>query len=237
MCIVQSAMRGLLVLGIVSGFVACDQAENGDIKQQLQFCRYDYRDYSRIKSAFEATFPIGSSASKLIGAIEKSPGSMRGFHHYPVKDYSVKSTTKLYAYWYGYNCEEENKNNNIWTILFIINEKNILESIEFSLFFEDDNFSEREIIFDFENFASEDAGRRALWSITGNGTSRQHVQEIMEAAGLKKFQTYKQNSQVIDQYRKFPDKSSIAARIGNYNVWVLNWRFDMENHLEHLDIQ
>jgi hypothetical protein len=234
--IALGALTGALMLGALGQAQSSGDAAVEDVEQLLRFCEHDFHEYDRVKMAFETAFPIGSSASELLEVIEKSPGYIRGFHRYRVPDLSVGTEPKFFAYWYGYKCPSKEGNQDIWQIILLSSEEGNLTALELAIFFEDENFSTRGIPFLFENFGSEDAGKRALWSITGKGTNRRRVQEIMENAGLKKFRTYEKDGQITDQYRRFPNKYSILSRLGNFNVWVLNWIFDKDGLLKTLDI-
>ena len=232
MTLLIKSFRGFIIL-----FLTWVSAMSGQIGQAtsagfFRFCEYDSADFETLEAEFNRRFPVGSNAERLIETIGQSTGYEALWEKKPWPPAESGEALAHYIYVYAYPCPLNQGNKNYWHFIFITDLENNITKSEFRLFFVDENFKARGIPFRFENFRSRDEARKALWSLTGDGTTRGAVEELMGRVGLKR-QKVKSN-QSIDKYRKYPDKRSLGYQLSGYGIWVLLWEFDDNGRLKRL---
>lgn len=198
----------------------------------FRFCKYGTADFETLEAEFIRRFPVGSKAERLIETIGQSTGYEALWEKKPWPPAESGEALAHYIYVYAYPCPLYQENKNYWHFIFITDLKDNITKSEFRLFFVDENFKTRGIPFKFENFRSREEARKALWSLTGEGTTRNAVEELMSKVGLKR-QKVKSN-QNIDKYRKNSDTRNLGHQLSGYGTWVLLWEFDDNGRLKRL---
>ena len=210
----------------------------------VDMCRYGIKDYKHLKKRFEDRFKVGADANSLISILEGE---------FELKAYDRPFFDPLYhkkgekpevnSRFFGYTkrCDKDGGNVDLWYIMFFTNPNHVITATEFRLIFDDENFALRGIPFNFDHFYNK-SGQKALWNLTGKGTTKKKVEALManvQEGEYGRFQRnidYSTKRKIIYRYYRLPEKS-LSARLALYQfIWVIIWEFDDYDRLIKLTI-
>lgn len=225
------------VLGVLFAFYVPKIVSNeDDSKSEFSFdiCDYTADKFDDVETLFFKDFPEGSDAKILLDALKASDFKNYDYAR-PSRDWLQGKDVIVSAYTYEHKCPVINGNQDIWWVIFFVDDANKIVARQLRLLFEDQNFLGRNIPFRFKHF-TEKSGQRALWDMTGEGTPFEEVEKIMLDIGAKNFSSKRS---LTFQYRYKPsmEENIMIRAYGMTNSWIMLWTFDANNNLVALDIK
>ena len=216
---------------------ASEALDNSEKENEFySFCEYGAEDYEDLKAELTERFPVGSDAEPLIQTIQRSPGHENWWNKKVTGDLKYSTDANRFGYGYSFRCAIEDGNINHWHVLFITDmaEESKIAGFQFSIFFEDENFSARGIPFHFENFGKGPDRENALWSIAGKRTPRNKVREIMLNAGAVDVKKGPKSGKNVDRYKYHLDNESLSVRLGGFYPIIVSFVFSEDGNLRSI---
>jgi len=216
-------------------------------------CRHSADDYERIRSDFAEAYTPGSDATELIAALNARFDLQYNGPSFDLTKIEgrLDPTDKRFTAWlFEKTCHVGEENRNRWQILLLGDNEKRLTGSELRLFFDDNNFASRNRPFNFDHFRvrrrdGRKPAEKALWSLTGRGTRKASVHELMvnavdgEYGELNRIPTYAtgRRDTIIYWYRPHGDKH-LSARMGApFYRWRIFWTFDENERLIKLVVE
>jgi hypothetical protein len=222
-------------------------ASTSEANEFFDVCRYNATDYRRIRRDFAETYKPGLDATELIANLRlkfelKYSGPAVDLAYAEKRRHPEKE--RFTAWVFEKTCAISEDNTNRWIIQLLTRKDNRLTGSELRLIFDDNDFTARKQPFNFDHFLvrmpdGSEPAEKALWSLTGKGTPKTVVQQLMEHAEdgdygeldrVPKYATGRKDT-IIYWYRPYV-KKHLSARMGaEIPRWRIFWIFDENDRL------
>jgi len=208
-------------------------------------CQHDIATYSSLRTKIEKRYPVGSEASPLISTIKLTFGN-------PVSEKKVTDfllTTNLneapknsWLYSFNKKCNYSSGYNIEWDVHVLTDLAKKIISLNIRPLIHTSDFNLIPAPFCFEYFTNNRETQKALWSLTGIGTSKNRIlvlmKEICSIYGeIEVLELDNTDSKLGYRYR-YLKTAFIASRTLPWEFSsIVIWEFDEKDKLIHLTVR
>ena len=216
--------------------------KNSDLNLS-DICQYEITDYQSLKMEIEERYVVGSNVALLQNDFEQYFGTIKkkelakDFYFMKNKNEDANS----WIYYYSKTCDYVPSYSVQWNIYILtdlakkitaINLQPILQTTELGLI---------NVPFNFNFFENAKDMSKALWSLTGAGTTKSKILELMLEVGDEygNLETIKiKNPETRLGYRyRYVAETLIASRIAAYEFkYFVIWEFNDQDELINLSV-
>lgn len=208
-------------------------------------CQHDLTNYSSLRANIDKRYPAGSDASSLIATIKLTLGnpiSEKKVTDFFLAGNLVEASQNSWLYTFYKKCNFSSAYTIEWNIQVLTDLAKKIITLNIRPIIQTDDFSLIAAPFCFEFFTNSLETQKALWSLTGTGTSKNQILVLMaeicsEYGELEALKLDNAERKLGFRYR-YIKTAFIASRTLPWEFSsIVIWEFDEKDQLIHLTVR